>query len=199
MSTLKQISEVRVFSGYLRRFEHTSISLGSLVMKFAIYVPDAAKDGTKIPTLYYLSGLTCTDENFSQKATAGFHSLAKHGIALVLPDTSPRGDDVPNEHPGGEEQNKTQWDFGTGAGFYLNATKAPFDKNYRMYDYITKELPQVMAEFAWYDAANISITGHSMGGHEALTIALKNPELYQSVSAFAPIVNPNNPKCPAER
>ena len=96
------------------------------------------------------------------------HLIVQHDQPQAAPHSavgSPRGDDVPNEHPGGEEQNKTQWDFGTGAGFYLNATKAPFDKNYRMYDYIVKEMPQLMAaEFSWYDAANVSITGHSMGG-----------------------------------
>lgn len=183
MALTKIGGEVRVFQGFLRRFEHTSQVLGNLKMKFAVYVPDKAT--AKVPTLYYLSGLTCTDENCSQKGTVGFKKAGELGIAMVLPDTSPRGhEEIPTEND--------SYDFGTGAGFYLNATKAPWNKHYLMYDYVVKELPSVMqAEFSeWYDPSRVSIFGHSMGGHGALTIGLKNPEMYKSVSAFAPIVNP---------
>lgn len=160
-----------------------STALGNLKMEFAVYIPDKAST-EKAATLFYLSGLTCTDKNCSEKGTAGFRKAGELGIAMVLPDTSPRGhDEIPGEN--------AAYDFGTGAGFYLNATKAPWSKHYRMYDYVVKELPELLAkEFSWYDPARVSITGHSMGGHGALTIGLKNPAAYKSVSAFAPIVNP---------
>jgi len=183
--SLKTLSSVRAFAGRLHRFEHLSETLGDLQMKFAIYIPDqAAKQ--KIPTLFYLSGLTCTDENVSQKGCIGFKYASELGIALVMPDTSPRGHaEIPTENDA--------YDFGTGAGFYLNATKEPWSKHYNMYDYVVKELPALLAsEFGadWYTGDKISIAGHSMGGHGALTIGLKNADVYKSVSAFAPIVNP---------
>merc|ERR1719433_1069657 len=152
-------------------------------MKFSVYIPDSATK--KIPTIYYLSGLTCTDMNCSEKGTTCFKAASEKGIAIILPDTSPRGHpEIPGEND--------SYDFGTGAGFYLNATKEPYSKNFHMYDYIVKELPSVLAaEFpTWYEASKVGIMGHPMGGHGALTIALKNPDAYKSVSAFAPITNP---------
>eukprot|EP00928_Gymnodinium_smaydae_P001837 TRINITY_DN1065_c0_g1_i1.p1 TRINITY_DN1065_c0_g1~~TRINITY_DN1065_c0_g1_i1.p1 ORF type:complete len:702 (+),score=165.32 TRINITY_DN1065_c0_g1_i1:144-2108(+) len=157
-------------------------------MVFAVFVPKG-EAGRKFPLVYWLSGLTCTDENFSQKAGA-FGAAARCGLALVLPDTSPRGDDVPDEEP-------KVYDFGKGAGFYLNATTDKYKKHYNMYDYITKELPSVLQSLSAplsLDVENVSICGHSMGGHGAMTIALKNPGKYKSVSAFAPICHPTD--CP---
>merc|ERR1719210_425893 len=149
-------------------------------MKFSIYVPDIAET-VPCPLIYWLSGLTCTDENFSQKAGA-FQAACDNQVVLVMPDTSPRGDGVPDEEP-------HAYDFGIGAGFYLNATTEKYKKHYNMYDFIAKELPAfVEANFPVSDKRSIS--GHSMGGHGALTIALKNPDRYTSVSAFAPICNP---------
>lgn len=193
-SSLKMLSSVRAFGGHLKRFEHCSAVLGNLQMKFAVFIPDQA-GSTKLPTLYYLSGLTCTDENVSQKGTIGFKYASELGIAIVMPDTSPRGhEEIKADEAKGIIGENDSWDFGTGAGFYLNATKEPYNRNYKMYDYVTKELPSLMqteSEFSsWYQQSNISITGHSMGGHGALTIGLKNPETYKSISAFAPICNP---------
>lgn len=149
-------------------------------MVFAVYEPPTASAG-KVPVLYYLSGLTCTDENFMTKAGAQRKS-AELGVALVAPDTSPRGLGVPGE--------SDSWDFGVGAGFYLNATEEPW-KNWRMYDYVVNELPALIAaQFPKLDTSKASIMGHSMGGHGAIVIALKNPTLYKSVSAFSPICNP---------
>lgn len=136
--------------------------------------------------MYWLSGLTCTDENFVQKAGAQ-KKASELGIVIVAPDTSPRGKNIPDDPEGA-------YDFGLGAGFYLNATQEPWDKNYNMYDYITEELPELINKCFSVDGNRQSIFGHSMGGHGALTIALKNPEKYHSVSAFAPIVAPMN--CP---
>jgi S-formylglutathione hydrolase len=151
-------------------------------MNVNVYLPPAATT-TKVPVLFYLSGLTCTPENCTDK---GFFQAwaAEKEIAVVYPDTSPRGTNT-----SGEDES---WDFGTGAGFYINATKAPYSKHYKMYDYITEELPSsLFAEFKdELDSTRVSITGHSMGGHGALTIFLKNPGKYKSVSAFAPISNP---------
>jgi len=152
-------------------------------MKFAVYVPDA-KEGTQFPAVFWLSGLTCTDENFSQKAGA-FEAAARLQLVLVMPDTSPRGDDVPDEEP------KT-YDFGQGAGFYLNATTDKYKKHYNMLDYVTKELHDLVLKDFPILPGKIGIMGHSMGGHGALTIALKNPGTYRSVSAFSPIVNPTD-------
>mmetsp|Transcript_53959 Transcript_53959/g.128544 ORF Transcript_53959/g.128544 Transcript_53959/m.128544 type:complete len:683 (-) Transcript_53959:95-2143(-) len=176
----KEISSAKVFGGYLKRYEHTSPSLGGCTMKFAAYIPPGDK---KFPIVYWLSGLTCTDENFSQKAGA-FEAAAELGLVLLMPDTSPRGDDVPDEDP-------HTYDFGLGAGFYLNATSEKYKKHYNMYDYITKELPEIAASLLPILPDKASIFGHSMGGHGALTIAIKNPGKYKSVSAFAPITNPS--------
>ncbi len=152
-------------------------------MIFAIYLPPAAEE-QDVPLLWWLSGLTCTDENFMQKA--GAHGTAAElGLAIVCPDTSPRGIDLPGEHD--------SYDFGSGAGFYVNATEAPWNRHYRMYDYVTDELPALVARHFPLNGQQ-SISGHSMGGHGALVCALKNPERYASVSAFAPIANPT--QCP---
>lgn len=153
-------------------------------MTFAAFLPEQAATGP-VPVLIWLSGLTCNDENFTQKAGAQRYA-AEHGIALIAPDTSPRGDGVPDDPDGA-------YDFGLGAGFYVNATEAPWAAHYHMYDYITADLPAALAELP-VDLSRASISGHSMGGHGALTIALKNPGRYKSVSAFAPIVSPLN--CP---
>lgn len=182
--TLKQIGNQKCFNGWQQRFSHTSNTL-NCDMTFSIYLPPQVEQGEKVPVLYFLSGLTCSDENFVQKAGAQ-RIAAELGIAIVTPDTSPRGDTVPDDENGA-------YDFGLGAGFYLNATEQPWAKNYKMYDYIVKELPTLIeANFSVNDKR--SIFGHSMGGHGALTIGLKNPDRYQSISAFSPISNPIN--CP---
>lgn len=179
MSTLETIAENKCFGGWHRRVKHRAASL-DCDMVFAIYLPPRAEDA-RVPVLYWLSGLTCTDENFMQKAGA-LGIAAELGIAIVAPDTSPRGEDVPGDPEGG-------WDFGHGAGFYLNATRAPFDRHYHMYDYVVRELPELIeANFPVNDRRSVS--GHSMGGHGALVAALRNPGRYRSVSAFAPIVHP---------
>jgi len=180
-SDVKELSSVRCFGGFLKRFEHVSDSLGGCRMKFAAYVPDGEADA-KFATVFWLSGLTCTDENFSQKAGA-FETAATLGLLLVMPDTSPRGEGVPDEAP------KT-YDFGVGAGFYLNATTEKYKTHYNMLRYVTEELPEIVKCELPAKPGHVGIMGHSMGGHGALTIALKNPGVYKSVSAFAPICNP---------
>ena len=152
-------------------------------MRFAIFLPPKINTGKKVPALYWLSGLSCTDENVMQKS--GIQRIAAElGIAIIAPDTSPRGDDVADND---------SYDLGQGAGFYLNASQAPWNRHFHMYDYIVKELPALIEQhFPISDQRAIS--GHSMGGHGALTIALKNPQRYSSVSAFSPICNPIN--CP---
>jgi len=183
-SGLQQISEVATFNGLLRRFKHKAESLGGLDAIFAAYVPNSVtQQGIKAPCLYFLSGLTCTDENFSIKCATGFEHASRAGAILILPDTSPRGAGVLGEDD--------SWDFGTGAGFYLNATQEPYAKHYNMYNYVTDELYDLVIKNFPVDAARISIMGHSMGGHGALTIGFKNPEKYRSISAFAPICNPS--------
>ena len=182
--SVEQIAANRCFEGEQLRFRHESHSLGC-EMNFSLFLPPAAATG-KVPVLYWLSGLTCTDENFVQKAGAQRYA-AEHGVAIVAPDTSPRGDTVPDDPEGA-------WDFGLGAGFYVNATQAPWNVNYRMYDYVTEELPALIEENFPVDTGRSSIFGHSMGGHGALTIALRNPGRYRSVSAFSPIVAPT--QCP---
>lgn len=175
---MKLVSETKSFGGVLKRIEHSSSTL-NCDMIFAIYLPPKAEK-EPVPVLYWLSGLTCNDENFMQKAGAQ-RVAAELGIAIVCPDTSPRGTDLPGEH--------ATYDFGSGAGFYLNATQEPWNKNYNMYDYVVDELPQFISDnFPVTDKCSIS--GHSMGGHGAITIALKNPKKYCSVSAFSPICNP---------
>lgn len=180
------IERNRCFNGEQLRIKHHSQAL-SCEMIFAIYLPPQSST-EKVPVLWWLSGLTCNDQNFVTKAGSQ-RIAAELGIAIIAPDTSPRGDDVP------DDENKA-WDFGLGAGFYINATKAPFDKHYRMYDYVQRELPALVAtEFSdKIDMSRQSISGHSMGGHGALTLAIRNPQLYQSVSAFSPIVAPM--QCP---
>jgi len=180
---IQLLSETRNFGGKLMRYSHSSISC-SCEMTFSIFLPPQASNGS-VPVLYWLSGLTCTDENFIQKAGAQQYAAEK-GIALVAPDTSPRGKQVPDD--------VESWDFGSGAGFYVNATQQPWSKNYRMYDYIVDELPDLIADNFPIDGNRQSIFGHSMGGHGAITIALKNPNKYRSVSAFSPICAPK--QCP---
>lgn len=176
--TLELLEEHRLFGGWQQRYRHTSSSVNG-PMTFSIYLPPTADD-TPPPVLYWLSGLTCNDENFTTKAGAQ-RIAAKLGLVLVMPDTSPRGDEVAND-PG--------YDLGQGAGFYVNATQAPWAAHYRMYDYVSSELPALVREH--FNVSNRqSISGHSMGGHGALMLALRHPERYQSASAFAPIVNPS--------
>ena len=176
------IERNRSFDGEQLRVKHHSQTL-DCEMIFAIYLPPQAAT-KKVPVLWWLSGLTCNDQNFVTKAGSQ-RIAAELGIAIIAPDTSPRGDDVPDDA-------EKAWDFGLGAGFYINATEAPFDKNYRMYDYVQSELPALLAkEFGdKIDSAHQSISGHSMGGHGALTLAIRNPQQYKSVSAFSPIVAP---------
>lgn len=178
---LNEQSAVRCFDGWLKTYSHPS-KVNNCDMQFAVYLPPQAQTNDSLPVLYWLSGLTCTEENFMAKSGAQ-QFAAKHGIVLVAPDTSPRGEDVPDDPD-------KAWDFGLGAGFYVNATQAPWNKHYHMYDYVTKELPQLINDNFNVDANRVSISGHSMGGHGALMIALKNPGKYKSVSAFAPIVAP---------
>jgi S-formylglutathione hydrolase len=181
---MEQIGEIRSFGGRQLRFSHTSKTL-NCDMQFSVYLPPAAETGA-VPVLYWLSGLTCTDENFVQKAGAQQYA-AQHGVAIVAPDTSPRGEGVPDDPD-------AAYDFGLGAGFYVNAEQAPWSQHYRMYDYVVDELPALVAANLPIDSDRAGIFGHSMGGHGALTIALKNPERYRSASAFAPICSPLN--CP---
>lgn len=177
---LTTLSETRVFGGRLKRVRHQSAA-ADCEMTFAIFLPPQVEAGAKVPVFYWLSGLTCTDENFTQKAGA-FRVAAELGLAIVAPDTSPRGEGVP-----GDPDNS--WDFGLGAGFYVDATEEPWARHYRMHDYVTRELPALIeANYPVTDGR--SIAGHSMGGHGALVCALKHPGFYKAVSAFAPIVNP---------
>ncbi len=165
-------------------YTHTSTSTGT-EMEFSVFVPDHA-EGEKLPVVFYLSGLTCTQANVTEKGEFRA-ACAELGLIFVAPDTSPRGENVPDDPDGA-------YDFGLGAGFYVNATEAPFAQHYRMRDYIEKELPALIGAQFPADMERISIMGHSMGGHGALTIALRNPDRYKAVSAFAPIVSPLN--CP---
>ncbi|MFV2029616.1 S-formylglutathione hydrolase [Neisseria sp. S1] len=173
------LSRHKMFNGHHERHRHYSNANGC-EMTFSIYLPPQALQGYRVPVLYWLSGLTCTDANFSTKSGAQRYA-AQWGMALVIPDTSPRGSDIADDD---------RYDLGQGAGFYVNATKKPWVAHYQMYDYITHELPALIeTEFPVSDQRSIS--GHSMGGHGALQIALKNPTRYAAVSAFAPIVNPS--------
>lgn len=180
--SLERIARNRCFGGWLERYRHRSETL-DCDMVFAVFLPPQAAS-TPCPSLYWLSGLTCTDENFMQKAGAQ-RLAAELGLVLIAPDTSPRGFDLPGEHD--------SYDFGSGAGFYLNATEKPWSDHYRMYDYVTAELPALI-EAQFPVTAKRSISGHSMGGHGALICALKNPGRYASVSAFSPISHPS--QCP---
>lgn len=184
--SLEQIGANKAFGGMQLRYKHQSKVLGC-EMTFSIFLPpQAQRTGNQVPVLYWLSGLTCTDENFVTKAGAQQYA-AKHGVAIVAPDTSPRGEGVPGDPAGA-------YDFGLGAGFYVNATEAPWASHYRMCDYIVAELPDLIGGNFPVDGLRASIFGHSMGGHGALTIALNNPARFKSVSAFAPICSPIN--CP---
>lgn len=171
--TIENLSINKSFGGWHKQYSHPSKAL-NCSMRFAIYLPPQTANGTKVPVLYWLSGLTCTDENFMQKAGA-LRIAAQLGIAIVAPDTSPRGDDVADDEG---------YDLGKGAGFYVNATQAPWDRHYHMYDYVVNELPQLI-EGTFPVSDKRAIAGHSMGGHGALTIAMRNPERYTSVSAFS--------------
>ena len=172
------------FGGQQLRFRHRSEVL-NCDMTFSIYLPPQSEQGP-VPVLYWLSGLTCTDENFVAKAGAQQYA-AEQGIAIVCPDTSPRGDGVPDDPDG-------TYDFGLGAGFYVNATEQPWSDHYQMYDYVLDELPGLINSKFPVNSEKMSISGHSMGGHGALTIALNNSGRYSSVSAFSPICSPIN--CP---
>ncbi|WP_089140622.1 S-formylglutathione hydrolase [Vibrio rumoiensis] len=175
---MKQLNSNQCFGGQQQQFEHDS-SVLNCQMRFSIFLPPQASESNKVPVLYWLSGLTCSDENFVQKAGAQ-RMAAELGIAIVAPDTSPRGDDVADDEA---------YDLGKGAGFYLNATQAPWAKHYQMYDYIAYELPALIeAHFPVSDKRSIS--GHSMGGHGALTIGLRNAPRFKSISAFSPIASP---------
>lgn len=178
---MEKIGSNKSFGGFQQRFRFASKTLSSTTT-FSIYLPPGASADAPVPVIYWLSGLTCTDENFVIKAGAQQYAAA-HGVAVVAPDTSPRGDGVPGDPDGG-------WDIGLGAGYYVDATEEPWRQHYQMYSFITKELPPMIErEFPVSDKK--AIMGHSMGGHGALTIALKNPGVYSSVSAFAPICAPS--------
>jgi S-formylglutathione hydrolase len=182
--SLDQIGANQSFGGQQLRYKHQSTML-NCEMTFSVYLPPQANKGP-VPVLYWLSGLTCTDENFVQKAGAQRYA-AEHGIAIVCPDTSPRGEGVADDPEGA-------YDMGLGAGFYVNATQQPWAEHYQMYSYVVDELPAIINTEFPIDGQRASISGHSMGGHGALIIALKNPGRFKSVSAFAPICSPLN--CP---
>lgn len=177
------ISEQSCFGGMQGVYCHQSTENGT-AMRFSVFVPDQGRLNA-LPVLWFLSGLTCTEENFTVKAGAQRYA-AQHGIILVAPDTSPRGASIEGENE--------DYDFGTGAGFYVDATNPPWNKNYRMYSYIASELPELVFGNFPGEVKKQGITGHSMGGHGALTIGLKNPEMFSSISAFAPICAPS--QCP---
>ncbi|MEH6494664.1 MAG: S-formylglutathione hydrolase [Pseudomonas marincola] len=177
--TLETIAAQKSFGGTQGVYSHAS-EVTSTAMELSVFMPSRSKT-EPVPVLYYLSGLTCTQDNVTTKG--GFQRIAEDlGIAIVCPDTSPRGTDYPGENDA--------YDFGSGAGFYLNATEAPWSGSYKMYDYVVSELPTLIGDNFNIDTANAGIFGHSMGGHGALTIALRNPGAYKSVSAFAPICAP---------
>ena len=176
--TIERIEHRACFGGWQDVYRHHSDVLGC-DMNFAVYLPPQAAT-QKLPVLYWLSGLTCTEQNFITKAGAQRYA-AEHGVIIVAPDTSPRGDDVADAEG---------YDLGKGAGFYVNATQAPWSRHYRMYDYVVSELPALIEAHFPATAAR-GISGHSMGGHGALVIALRNPGRYRSVSAFSPIVAPS--------
>lgn len=177
---METLSEVRSHGGTQGVYRHASTATGT-EMTFAVFVPDHAP-GETLPVLWYLSGLTCTHANVMEKGEYRA-ACAEHRVIFVAPDTSPRGDDVPDA--------EGEYDFGKGAGFYVDATQEPWAKAYRMRSYIEEELPALIADSFPADMARQGITGHSMGGHGALTIALRNPGRFRSVSAFAPICAPS--------
>src|SRR5450755_4748844 len=177
---MQTVSKNRAFGGTQGVYRHAS-SETETDMTFSVYVPDH-REGTKLPVVTYLSGLTCTHANVTEKGE--FRSAcAEHGLIFVAPDTSPRGQGVPGDPA-------DAYDFGLGAGFYVDATQAPFTRHYRMWSYVTEELPELIAEHFPADPKRQSILGHSMGGHGALTVALRHPDRYRAASAFSPIVAP---------
>ena len=182
-SPLELISEHACFGGVQRFYRHASATIG-LPMRFSVFLPKQALEGP-VPALVYLAGLTCNEETFMTKAGAQ-RAAAEHGMALIAPDTSPRGANVPGE--------AESWDFGLAAGFYLDATQAPWATHYRMESYLIQELLPLVSQALPIDGQRLGITGHSMGGHGALTLALRYPDLFRSVSAFAPICAPS--QCP---
>jgi len=184
MGALELVSQHRCFGGWQRYYRHDSAQIG-LPMRFSVFVPEAPA-GARLPVLFYLAGLTCTEETFMIKAGAQRYA-ARHGLMLVSPDTSPRGAGVPGEDD--------DWDFGTGAGFYLDATAELWRRHYRMGSYVADELFGIACgDELPGDASRAGIFGHSMGGHGALVLALRHPGKYRSVSAFAPIAAPS--QCP---
>ena len=180
---MKQVSSIKSFDGMQSVFAHQS-KVNNCEMRFGVYTPPEEKFGKgPYPTLYWLSGLTCTEDNFIIKSGAQ-RIAAELGIMIINPDTSPRGDGVPDDKEGA-------YDFGLAAGFYVNATQAPWSEHYQMYDYVTKELRALVESELPLDTGRTGIFGHSMGGHGSLTLHLKNPEIYRSCSAFAPISAPS--------
>ncbi|MAQ45864.1 MAG: S-formylglutathione hydrolase [Confluentimicrobium sp.] len=175
---METVSENRAFGGVQGVYRHTS-AVCNCDMTFGLFLPAEAADGP-VPVLWFLSGLTCTHENAMTKAGAQSWA-AEQGIALVFPDTSPRGEGVANDEA---------YDLGQGAGFYVNATQAPWAEHFRMWDYVSDELPALLSDTFAIDPERQSVTGHSMGGHGALTLAMRHPGRFRSVSAFAPIANP---------
>jgi S-formylglutathione hydrolase len=178
--TVDTLSVTRSHGGTQHVVKHASSATGT-DMTFSVFVPPQAEDGAKCPVIWYLSGLTCTHANVTEKGEFRA-ACAELGLIFVAPDTSPRGEQVPDDEA---------YDFGQGAGFYVDATQAPFDRHYRMYSYVTEELPALIAAEFPVDMTRQGIMGHSMGGHGALTIALRNPGRFRAVSAFAPIVAPS--------
>ncbi len=183
MTAITTLSEHASFGGVQGFYQHQSEVIG-LPMRFGVYVPPAARSGP-VPVLFYLAGLTCTEETFAIKGAAQ-RCAARLGVMLVSPDTSPRNTGI--------EGADAAWDFGTAAGFYLDATEAPWSRHWKMESYLTSELREAVSEHFSADVSRTGIFGHSMGGHGALTLALRHPDLYQSVSAFAPIAAPS--QCP---
>jgi S-formylglutathione hydrolase len=179
MSTLKQLSANKCWGGTQFTYSHAA-SETACTMRFSVYLPPQAETAN-VPVLYWLSGLTCTEENFTIKAGAQ-RMAAQLGLAIVAPDTSPRGLNIPGE--------ADSFDFGLGAGFYVDATEAPWSQGYRMYSYVTRELPALINAHFPVDADRVALSGHSMGGHGALVCALRNPQQYRSVSALAPLAAP---------
>ena len=179
--TIQTVSLNRAHGGMQGVYRHASHETGT-DMTFSVYVPPH-RDGTKLPVVWYLSGLTCTQANVTEKGEFRL-ACAELGLIFIAPDTSPRGENVP-----GDPANA--YDFGLGAGFYVDASQAPFARNYRMWSYVTEELPKFVTEHFPVDPARQSILGHSMGGHGALTVALHHPDRYRAASAFAPIVAPS--------
>jgi S-formylglutathione hydrolase len=177
---IETLSRARAFGGTQGVYRHASRETGT-EMTFSLFVPPQAASGAKLPVVWYLSGLTCSHANVTEKGEYR-RACAELGLIFVAPDTSPRGQSVPDDEA---------WDFGQGAGFYVDATQPPWDAHFRMYSYVASELPALVAEHFPADPARQGIMGHSMGGHGALTLALGNPGRYHSVSAFAPIAAPS--------